>query len=512
MATTLSLASQAASSAPPASPTAWQWGAWVVGGVALLVAGALVTPLHKLAPTHDAHRLLQVAAYALVFLVVAVVPSVRTAWLRRWQAVPKLARLVLWFVMAGGAVSALLAASPRYALIELVSMVALSTLVLLTATLAHERPKAFRQGAHVVLAVGVGIYLLRFAVTYAVWQPGWPYANLGMPHPRHFNHLLTWTLPLMVLLLGATGTARYRRVLGLVLGMGWVMLAFASGGRGTLAAVAVATLLTVALYRRQSLGWMAQQGTIWIAGFALFWVLFKVALGHESAQGLTRAGLSDRDLLWGLSWTFIQAQPWLGLGPMHFSALEAVNVQGLAAHPHNVVVQWAVEWGVPSTLLVLGLGGWAAVAWIRQSLKTEERTERLVRVALTASLLAGAAHLMLSGLLVMPLSQLVFALVAGWTLGLYQRIASPDTSIPETSGGLVPATRRARVAPAVFGALLIGWLALVVPEALRLQERHDAYVEQTDPQNLAPRFWQQGVIAWDTWPARPVAADEHANR
>ncbi|MEM9997781.1 MAG: hypothetical protein AAF809_08775, partial [Bacteroidota bacterium] len=62
MATTLPLASQAASSAPPASPTAWQWGAWLVGGVALLVAGALVTPLHKLAPTHDAHRLLQVAA------------------------------------------------------------------------------------------------------------------------------------------------------------------------------------------------------------------------------------------------------------------------------------------------------------------------------------------------------------------------------------------------------------------------------------------------------------------
>lgn len=54
----------------------------------------------------------------------------------------------------------------------------------------------------------------------------------------------------------------------------------------------------------------------------------------------------------------IAQHPWLGIGrgafESVFPALHAASDNSIYSHPENFVVQWAAEWGIPATVLVLG--------------------------------------------------------------------------------------------------------------------------------------------------------------
>jgi hypothetical protein len=118
---------------------------------------------------------------------------------------------------------------------------------------------------------------------------------------------------------------------------------------------------------------------------------------------------------------------------------------------------------------------------------------------------------MLSGLLVMPLSQLCFALIAGWALGLHQRASTDETSMSEealTHPSAGP--HHTRGAATAFALLLGGWLLLVLPEAFRIEARQQAYTEAVAPRVLPSRFWQQGVVGWERWPSVQGASDAPA--
>ena len=108
-----------------------------------------------------------------------------------------------------------------------------------------------------------------------------------------------------------------------------------------------------------------------------------------------------------------------------------------------------------------------------------------VRVALVASLLAGTAHAMVSGLLVMPVSQILLVLVGGWAWGRFQY----RSTIPETSVSVG--------AQAAFCVLLIASIGIVGSslQALKtIKERRSAFLEAVERNKLSPRYWAQGYI------------------
>jgi O-antigen ligase len=126
-------------------------------------------------------------------------------------------------------------------------------------------------------------------------------------------------------------------------------------------------------------------------------------------------GVNDfaRVYLWERALADIRAHPWLGLGPMHY----ALAGNPYAAHPHNSALQVAAEWGVP-TLVILSALIVAVVAARWQDVRQRSATESdpsavaLVAVALCA-VIAGVVDSLVSGTLVMPVSQTWWLVAAG---------------------------------------------------------------------------------------------------
>jgi hypothetical protein len=115
-------------------------------------------------------------------------------------------------------------------------------------------------------------------------------------------------------------------------------------------------------------------------------------------------------------------RPWLGFGPMQFADI----ANSVAAHPHQAILQWASEWGVPSALCVALLawrGGWATWSVLRQRAQAGERAD-LLRLCLFAALVGALVQSMVDGVIVMPNSQVWLALVVGWLLALHVAICA----------------------------------------------------------------------------------------
>jgi len=108
-----------------------------------------------------------------------------------------------------------------------------------------------------------------------------------------------------------------------------------------------------------------------------------------------------------------------------------------------------------------------------------------VRIGLVAAVLAGAAHAMVSGLLVTPVSQIFLALFGGWAWGRYQH----DRVSPTVSS---------RSAQLVLCVLLVGAVGVVGERSVRglsnTETRQSTFVEMADRPGFSPRYWQQGYI------------------
>jgi len=209
------------------------------------------------------------------------------------------------------------------------------------------------------------------------------------------------------------------------------------------------------------------------------------AIGESSghfAEPMTGSRMwtsSGRWPMWRDSMREAQSHPLLGIGPLNFACTGPVN---RAAHPHNFPLQFAAEWGIPAFLLLLLV---VIYLWIR--LLRALRNQRISALSqaqtagfLATALLAASVHACLSGVLVMPASQVTGVLVSGWLLGSLP--FQPENNGPKSSGPTV----------------LIACLALSA--ALLLFARHemavaDARLAQTAMLDQGiPRLWQNGKV------------------
>lgn len=181
-------------------------------------------------------------------------------------------------------------------------------------------------------------------------------------------------------------------------------------------------------------------------------------------------------------WHMLVERPWLGFGPMHFADI----ANKTAAHPHQAILQWTSEWGVPSALCVAVLawrGGWATVAEVRERMLSTKRAD-LLRLCLLAALIAALVQSMVDGVIVMPNSQVWLALVVGWLMALHVWRTPAPTALP-LSWGVWKALTVVSVGLLVF---------IVVRDLPQINQAQQQYLSTHD-NLLQPRFWAQGVIA-----------------
>ncbi|RMQ43726.1 Pilin glycosylation enzyme [Pseudomonas cichorii] len=309
----------------------------------------------------------------------------------------------------------------------------------------------------------------------------------GFSNKRFYGQFQTFTLPLLALPLLLVPARRSIKAAIFILLSLWWMIAITGGTRGTWLGMAAAVIVAFCLGRagRNWAGWQLAAASAGLLLFLLLFSLLPAWLGIEIsnfAGERLNTSLSARERLWQQAWTMIQERPLLGFGPMHFA--DIWNPVG--AHPHQAILQWASEWGVPSTLCVAGMAGYGLVVTgllLRKKAHSQEPVD-LMRLCLFASLVGALTQAMVDGVIVMPYSQLWLAIIVGWLLALHER------QIPAVSSNCV--LDRMWLACLLLAAGLI--LYTILRDFPHLED-----LRQQSGQSFGgpflPRFWLQGIIA-----------------
>ncbi len=307
----------------------------------------------------------------------------------------------------------------------------------------------------------------------------------GFSNKRFYGQFQTFTLPLLALPLLLPTLSRSLKGAVFALLCVWWLIAISGGTRGTWLGMgaAGAVLALLGPWGRRWLGW--QLGAV-LGGLLLYWLAFTVIAGYlgldiaNGASDRLTTSLSGRGPIWWQAWHMLAERPLLGYGPMHFADI----ANKIAAHPHQAVLQWASEWGVPSTVCVAVLAwraGWATLGEVR--VPSGERVN-LLRLCLFAALIGALVQSMVDGVLVMPNSQVWLALVVGWLMALHVW-RSPAT----------PAWPLAWNLWKTLSVLSVGLLIFIaVRDVPHIKQAQQQYVQSHDTL-LQPRFWAQGVIA-----------------
>jgi O-Antigen ligase/Virulence factor membrane-bound polymerase, C-terminal len=199
---------------------------------------------------------------------------------------------------------------------------------------------------------------------------------------------------------------------------------------------------------------------LWLApvAYALMWG--GMALWAQAQQQvfdgvarLQQADLSSNRLaIWSNALSLVAAHPWLGVGFGEFNfawTLTPFPSRPLEFfdHAHNIVLQFAVELGLPLATLVLSLLLWALVEAVKAARKAEGETALQLRAAVMMVLLV-ALHSQLE----YPLWYAYFLLPASFAFGLCLG-GSLKSVVPAPAAPTATEPRRTR--PLMIGALML---------------------------------------------------------
>ena len=246
----------------------------------------------------------------------------------------------------------------------------------------------------------------------------------NMRQPNHLSSLLVWAL-IAAVWLGEAGVIKRWASIALTLLFIFVIVLSASR-TGT---VSVGLLAAWALLDRRLSRPARALLLLAPVAYAVFWFGTSAwaDYSHHVFGGETRFSTkgdisSSRWGIWANTLALIRMHPWAGVGFGEFNfAWTLTPFPGRPVaffdHTHNLVLQLAVELGLPLAALVLGLLGWALYAALQKALRARDdadpRQAPLRRAAFMMVLL-----ILLHSLLEYPLWYAYFLLPAAFAFGL----------------------------------------------------------------------------------------------
>lgn len=399
---------------------------------------------------HDRQRCIELAVLVAA-LAIALVRGAAAGALR--EVPPRVRRFACAF-LALGALSAGFAASPRHALNEWAMFVMLGTAGAVVASNVAHAHEAGRRRLLLAIALACGAYALRqllvIAAHLAAHAPlSYVQLTIGFSQYRFLNHAQTALLPLLVLLAapGAGGSRARRGACFAIAAFWWAVLFFVEA-RATLLGLLVGGIVLWLARRRRAWPFLKTLLLTAAGGVALYGVLFvamPVVAGMAAfvspGNVLVRTAAdpaSGRQFMWKLAVELVARHPVLGIGPQHFA--HAAADLGWAAHPHDWLLQIAVEWGVPAlcclvAILALGMRGLLRAG---ASLHADDAQGQATCAALVVAVVGVVVDSLFSGVLVMPQSQLalvlVFGIAAGWVRARADVAAAPAAGTGPRAG------------------------------------------------------------------------------
>lgn len=432
-----------------------------------------------------------------------------------WGLISRRIKYSIYGVGFLGTFSAFVSTYPFYAFMEL-GVYALLTIFILSVIHWYKKyPDLFLKSIGVILTLMVVLYFTRFSITYIynflypswpVWpntqlvqimvngEPFYPEPFLGFIHPRFLNHLHTWSLPLFALFIVNMPKKywAYRTLLYFFTGFWW-MLVFAADARGTMLASILSLILVMILFKSRIKEWTKTYVLTFTGGLLSYLFFFKWFLSEGSRSVLSRYGDSGRLRLWNYAFDLFKENPVLGAGPMQYAD---INYGFVAAHPHNFYLQILSEWGLIVFGLLAVLFIFSLFKWLSRCYKSNLTVYNLnLQATLTASISAGFLHSFLSGLLHTPLSQILGAIVIGWTIGFYQINFGKNEIRKKESRSILDI--HSIITRSIIAGVAIFVLWGTFKSYYNLHKSRVSYIEQMDKTRFYPRFWDHGNIGFD---------------
>ena len=463
---------------------------WVA--TSLIISPFLVFQLVSGAHFYDNQRLIEISC-VLFAIVLVWFQLINGSTIPLLLSRPTTLLLALFFLL--GLVSSSTAYSPRHAFLEWTNLLLLFGVAWLVAAEISAKGDLLLDKVLMLCGLACAAYLLLEVAIYmsvlkAGVQPELSQLIVGFDNYRFLNHLQTISMP-MLGLMAARMPDRGRRFFWWGITALWWMLLFVSAGRGTFVGLTVAMAIVWGTLRKAATAWcraMLLAGLAGLLAYLFFYVAIPLLRGLEpfgllftTAQRTVENPASGRLQLWIRALELVGQDPWLGAGPLHF-AHYGRDLQ-IAAHPHSWPLQMASEWGMPALLLLCGVLALAMrKLWqLRKIISPKDQD------TLTVWLVTGGAILvdgLVSGLIVMPTSQLWIAMYVGCAWGWsYSR--SPSVKTTDFRPSVVQRILISLVALLMSYALVNG----IWPELEALSVLNTSYSKDTF---LAPRIFSNG--------------------
>jgi O-antigen ligase len=463
---------------------------WVTASLAM--SPFLVFPLVSGAHFYDNQRLIEI--FCVLFALVAIwFQLIHASAIPQLLSRPLTLLLALFFLL--GLVSSSTAYSPRHAFLEWTNLLLLFGAAWLVATEISAKGNLLLDKVLMLCGLACALYLLlEIAVYLSVLktgvQPKPSQLIVGFDNYRSLNYVQTISLP-MLGLMAARMPDRGRRLFWWGITALWWMLLFLSAGRGTFVGLAAAIAMVWCTLRRSATAWcrsMVLAGLAGLLAYLFFYAAIPLLRGLEpfgllvtTVERTVENPTSGRLQLWIRALEMIGEDPWLGAGPLHFAHYGRDLQTG--ASPHGWPLQIGSEWGIPALFLLCGVLALAVLKlWqLRKIVSVKEQD------TLTAWLVTGLAILvdgLVSGLIVMPTSQLWIALYVGcawgWTYSISPSFKTVDIRPSRVHFFLL-----------TLGALLMIYALVngIWPELKELNVRNDFYSET---KVLYPRIFSNG--------------------
>ncbi|MBE9550269.1 MAG: O-antigen ligase family protein, partial [Proteobacteria bacterium] len=328
----------------------------------LLLLFLLSTSIRPISLGYDLYndkRILEIVTLILVNLTGLFFVDIRKRLYQCWQSLPRIIQIAIPSFFALGTVSALRSSYPLPALADVANHLSMLTagLVITSSYLLNPKQVMRLVASGIVLLVFLSsfIELIGFITHWASGlQPNSHSMYIYFAHPRFFNQIQSWLLPLIFLLPLVYPKKHSLWTLSIVAAGCWWGLLFFSGGRGSSLGLLIALILSTGIWfyknKRNSghdfnIIFIRSLSISLALGICLFTLLIYLPgwLGLDTSSSIERT--IGRDLstsmgrfsIWSTALTGFYENYWFGIGPGLYSCLTPADYY--PAHPHNGYLQ-----------------------------------------------------------------------------------------------------------------------------------------------------------------------------
>ncbi|KZX78993.1 hypothetical protein A3715_09220 [Oleiphilus sp. HI0009] len=337
----------------------------------------------------------------------------------------------------------------------------------------------------------LGAYFLSFAAVILVsclnlifvyksgddLSPGLVYHNAFI-NIRFFNQVQVFFAPLLLFLLSFE---KYRRLLLVLLFLNFLLMIIGNG-RGILLTtlVLITTLYFLApQFRRLTI----MSAATLVISYLAFLLLHYVA-GSNSSQLTTHLRVSNYgrvdgwlDLLKDLQFHHM----FYGEGPGMYRHLWGGGAT--ISHPHNSVLQILYEWGALALIVLLAMKLFSLFVVVKHLGRNKDD---IVMWSVSSMWLSGLSYSLFSGVVVMPLPQVILFALWGLVLarsGVFSVVTSDLNNPAKAQFGVSILLKLVLIAGLCVGLYVYVGLAAELSQLIKIDVGY----------GTGPRFWEQGV-------------------